>query len=207
MKKYRFMIFVVAIIVVGITLIAVLQASKSSSISMEPVEGQDLVYKGNGDADNELLFLFDYACSWCSIWIDDVYPTIQTDYIDTGKLKFRSQAMVYVNEASLRLANLDQNIKKHAPETYDQIFHQIIGDTKLIESEGLNWGTDEYINDLIETYQLDQDLMTAVPELDSIQVSRTYTRALEIEFVPSLYINGIKLEDPFDLAEIERLIK
>lgn len=203
MKKHRFTIIVVGMIIGAIILIAFLNATKSTKKNMEPVENQTLIYQGDQNADNEMLFLFDYACHWCSVWINDIYPIIKSDYIDQEELKFRTQAMVYVNDSSLQFANLDQNIKKYAESDYDQIFHQIIVDA---ESE-TNWGSEQYINDLLEIYQLDHELLLAEPDLDSIQVSRTYTRALEVDVVPTVYINGVKVEDPYDLSQIETLLK
>lgn len=203
MKKHRFTFIVVGVIIGAIVLIAFLNATKSTKKNMEPVENQTLIYQGNENADNEMLFLFDYACHWCSVWINDIYPIIKSDYIDQDELKFRTQAMVYVNDSSLQFANLDQNLKKYAQADYDHIFYQIIVDA---ESEP-NWGSEQYINDLIEIYQLDHELLLAEPDLDSIQVSRTYTRALEVDVVPTLYINGIKVEDPYDLNQIDKLLK
>jgi len=203
MKKHRFTIIVVGMIIGAIILIAFLNATKSTKKNMEPVENQTLIYQGDQNADNEMLFLFDYACHWCSVWINDIYPIIKSDYIDQEELKFRTQAMVYVNDSSLQFANLDQNIKKYAESDYDQIFQQIIVDA---ESE-TNWGSEQYINDLLEIYQLDHELLLAEPDLDSIQVSRTYTRALEVDVVPTVYINGVKVEDPYDLSQIETLLK
>lgn len=203
MKKHRFTIIVVGLTIVAIIAIGVFQATKSTRKNMEPVENQVLIYQGDENSDNEMLFLFDYACHWCSVWINDVYPAVKSEYIDKGKLKFRTQAMVYVNDSSLQLANLDQNLKKHVAADYDQIFQQIILDA---ETE-TNWGSEQYINDLLETYHLNHELFLAKPDLDSIQMSRTYTRALEIDVVPTVYINGVKVEDPYDLNQIEKLLK
>ena len=206
MKKNRFTIIVVGLIVLAIILIGVLQASKSDRLNMEPVEDQRLIYQGDQSADNEMLFLFDYACHWCTTWMNDVYPTIKSDYIDTGELKFRTQAMVYVNDTSLQLANLDQNLKAHAEEDYLDVFQQIIADSEL-DLDGLSWGSEYYISEVIDSYQLDSELMLAQPDLDSIQLSRTYTRALEVDVVPTIYINGLKVEDAFNLEQIDKLIK
>lgn len=206
MKKHRFTIIVVGLIISSIILIIVLESSKSDTRNMAPVEDQELIYFGDEEADNEILFLFDYACHWCSLWANDIYPVIEADYINTGEAKFRTQVMTYVNEASQRLAKFDQNVKNHAAEEYEQIFHHIIADTNA-EEVVVNWGTDEYITDLIDTYQLDSELMTKEAELDPTQLSNTYNQALQVDVVPTLYINGIKVEDTFDLEEIDGLLK
>ena len=204
MKKNYLIIIIVGLIIASMILIAVIQSNKSSKVNMEPVEEQSLIYHGDPEADNEMLFLFDYACYWCALWMNDIYPTIESKYIDPGEVKFRTQAMVYVNDASLRLADLDQNIKKYAEDQYHQIFQEIIADS---QNEDLEWGSDQYISDLLNNYQLDQDLILSEPDFYSIKLSRAYTSALGVEVVPTLYINGVKVEDPFNLDDIEALIK
>ncbi|WP_440895127.1 thioredoxin domain-containing protein [Amphibacillus sp. Q70] len=207
MKKYRFTILVIGLIVAGIILIAILQASKDPRVNMEPYDNQELVYLGDEEADNELLFLFDYACPWCTIWIDEIFPEIEANYIDTGELKFRTQAMVYVNDASLQLANFDQNVKQHAEDQYHQIFSHIVADANIEQDEQSNWGTETYLDELIESYQLDEAMMKEEPEIDSTHLSDVYTDELGVETVPAIYINGFKVEDPFDIDEIQQLIE
>lgn len=202
MKKNRLLIFIFSLIVLSIILISILQAHKETSVNTKPFDDQKLVYLGDEDADNELLFLFDYSCPWCTRWIDEIFPEIESNFIDTGELKFRTQAMVFLNEASLQLADFDQNVKQYAEEHYHQIFTQLIFSQEQLE----NLETEAFVNDLIEEYQLDETTMLSEPAIDSIQLSRVYTRQLEVETVPTIYINGIKVEDPFDLEMIKRLI-
>lgn len=196
MKKNRFTIVVIGLIVASIVLIAVLQATKSSERNMYPVEHQEVVYFGDEEAENEILLLFDYSCHWCVVWMEEIYPIIELDYIDTGDVKFRTQAMTYVNEASARLANFDQNIKDHSPENYEDIFMHIIDDTHP-DREVNNWGTDDYVLDLISTYQLNEEIMTSPNDLDATELSHTYTQALSIESVPTVYVNGEKVVEDF----------
>src|SRR5699024_10500733 len=154
---------IVALMLISLILVAILRVNMDNSISMEPYEGQELIYLGNEDTDNELLFMFDYACPWCAVWVDEILPELESDYIDTGDLKLRTQAMVYVNDASLRLANFDQNIKQHAPDQYHQIYKQIITDTPFYQDGQSNWAIEEYIKDWIESYQHDEADMFSDP--------------------------------------------
>ena len=41
---------------------------------------------------------------------------------------------------------------------------------------------------------------------DPISLTRNYTKNLGVEFVPTLYINGIKVYDAFNLEEIEKIL-
>ena len=41
---------------------------------------------------------------------------------------------------------------------------------------------------------------------DPISITRNYTKNFGVEFVPTLYINGIKVYNAFSLEEIEKII-
>ena len=41
---------------------------------------------------------------------------------------------------------------------------------------------------------------------DPISLTRNYTKNFGVEFVPTLYINGIKVYNAFNLEEIEKIL-
>lgn len=206
MKKNRTIIIIISIISLSLILIAIMQATKTEFVNMEPHQDQELLYVGSEKADNELLFMFDYACPWCVIWIDEILPVLESDYIESGELLFRTQAMVYVDQASLRLADFDQKLKEHFPDNYHEIFTHIALEAPIDPDISPDWGTDSYILEIIDTYQLDQDKALAEPKLSSNELSQVYTNALSVDTVPAVYVNGVQVEDPFDLDEIIELI-
>ncbi|MDG5786023.1 thioredoxin domain-containing protein [Evansella sp. AB-P1] len=158
---------------------------------------ENLVYLGDEEADNEILFVLDYSCPWCKVWMDDVFPIIDENWIENGNAKFRTQTMVFLNENSLRLSDFDQNIKKHDPDNYFPVIIDIISEAGDDGPEG--WGSEEYIKEKASKFNLSDELWRTKPERDSINITRRYTRALDIESVPAVFINGVKMEDPFDL--------
>lgn len=165
---------------------------------------ESIVYLGNDSLKNEVLFIFDYSCVWCSRWMIEIFPSINK-LIEEDTLKFRTQSMVFLNDASLQLSKLDQNIKQHYPDKYFDIYSQIIDDGHDEDYEQLL--AQGYIEELISFYQLDSDLLLAETEIDVIHVTRKYTKELDVESVPTVIVNGINVDDPFSLEAIEKLLK
>src|SRR5699024_881844 len=85
------------------------------------MDNESIVYLWDETVKNELLFVFDYSCIWCSRWIDEVFPHVK-QFVDDGKIKFRTQSMVFLDAASLQLSELDQNLKQKEPDTYLAVF-------------------------------------------------------------------------------------
>ena len=168
------------------------------------IPDESIVYLGDESVENELLFIFDYSCVWCSRWIDEIFPHIK-QLVDEGKIKFRTQSMVFLNEASLQLSILDQNMKEHDSDKYFAVFSQIVMDGLNEDLELLL--ANNYLDELTSSYQLDNQIVHSEPNIDVINLTRNYTNGLNIESVPTVIVNGEKVDDPFDIKAIEGLLQ
>ncbi|CQR48447.1 Disulfide bond formation protein D precursor [Paraliobacillus sp. PM-2] len=177
--------------------------SLDKAVDTTPIDGQKTVYLGDKEAENEIFLAFDYSCPACKQWMNEILPELEQEYIENGKAKFRMQSMVYLNDASLRLSKFDQNLIYYNKEQYYEIAERIMSDS---QSQQEAWGTEQYIKDIISEYNLDQDTMLQDNELDAINVTRKYTRDLGIESVPSIFVNGVQVEEPFNIEEIKTLL-
>src|SRR5690625_1477438 len=133
------------------------------------IENESIVYLGDETVKNELLFVFDYSCIWCSRWIDEVFPYIM-QWVDDGKIKFRTQSMVFLNEASLQLSELDQNLKQEDPDKYFAVFSQIMNDGLKEDLEQLL--ANHYLDELITNHQLNEQIIEAEPKIDVIHLTK-----------------------------------
>lgn len=167
-------------------------------------DNESIVYLGEETSVNEVLFIFDYSCIWCSRWLNEIFPTIE-QFIHEGKVKFRTQSMVFINNASLELSKLDQNIKMRYPDKYFEILLEITADGFEEDLEQLLDAN--YIEELIANHQLDSDIALAEPILDVSNLTKRYANKFDIESVPTIIVNGRKVKDPFSLEEIESLFK
>ena len=211
---------VILLLLIGIGAVLIVtgcQDSKSEITKSEEVEIQteDYVYQkyeleledkvklGEKEAGNTIVLVFDYSCPWCKKWMEEVLPEIKKSYIDTGKAKYVGQPIVLLNETSLFMAHVDYSLEKKFPDKYYDLQLQFAKD-----AETENWGTEEYIQTTLKEKGLSfntEDLNSSNYP-DPITVTRNYTKNFGVEFVPTLYINGIKLYDAFNLEEIERVL-
>lgn len=172
--------------------------NESVAINTDPIGDKELlVYLGNENATNEILLAFDYSCPYCHKWIREIYPSIEK-FIQDGNVKLRTQSMVYLDENSLKLAKIDQNLKRYDSSHYFNVFFTLMNS----DMSG-DWATDAYLTNLFTQYQLDKNELYEEPKLDVINVTRKYTKALQIEGVPAVFVNGNFVENPFSLEEIQ----
>lgn len=167
-------------------------------------EDESIVYLGNDSVSNEILFIFDYSCTWCHHWMDEIFPAINK-LVENKAVKFRTQSLAILDGASLQLSKIDQHIKSHYPDRYFEIFLQIIADGR--DENYVELLENQYIDQLITTYQLDKELISSDPKLDALQLTSQYADKLDIESVPTVIVNGKKVKDPFSFEEIESLIQ
>lgn len=174
----------------------------SNLFGTDPIGDSELiVFLGEASAPNEVLLTFDYLCPYCHIWIEDIFPALKPD-IENGTVKFRAQSLVFLGETSHRLSNFDQNLKRYYPQDYYTIFFDII--TNANEED---WGTETYLHHVIEKYGLEQEKVLSIPKLDEILITQKYAQTLDVEYVPTIYVNGQKVEDSFSIEEIRSYYK
>ncbi|WP_428909286.1 DsbA family protein [Niallia sp. Krafla_26] len=163
---------------------------------------KDKVKLGEENAENSFVLAFDYSCPWCHKWMEEVLPVVQEKYIDTGKANYVGQPLVLLAQRSLLLSHVDYYMEKNQPEKLYDIQLRM---TKEANNEG--WGTEEYVQTTLKDYGVDisiEELEENNP--DPISLTRNYTKNLDVQSVPTLYINGIKVYNAFNVDEIEQIL-
>lgn len=210
------LVFIVVIMVFAI-LIAGCQQDESKEEAVQQnndTKYEDYVYKkydldvkdkvklGEENAENSFVLAFDYSCPWCHKWMEEVLPVVQEKYIDTGKANYVGQPLVLLAQRSLLLSHVDYYMEKNQPEKLYDIQLRM---TKEANNEG--WGTEEYVQTTLKDYGVDisiEELEENNP--DPISLTRNYTKNLDVQSVPTLYINGIKVYNAFNVDEIEQIL-
>ena len=169
------------------------EPSTDLKVSIEETEEETLIYLGDGEAENEMIFLFDYSCPYCYEWMNEVFPIVYEKWIETGEMKFRTQSLVLLSELSLQLSKVDQNIRDHYPKLYFDLF---------LANDDIH-AIDDWLEDIMDfdATLLEQDL-----DVDPLSVTRKYVRNFEVEYVPTVVINGEKIEDSFSIEMLEQAI-
>lgn len=180
----------IAILVIAIILIfAIISVYMLFSTSSNEVDDEET---------DEMIFVFDYVCPWCSVWVDEVYPEIES-VLEEKHVTFKTQSMVLLSEDSLSFAKVDQNVKEFYPEQYlDYLF--VILDS-LLNNE--NQDAKFHLDKVVAEFNFDNDVILNEPKTDVLDVTEKIINEFDIEFVPTLIFNGTKIEDPFDVGEIK----
>lgn len=150
--------------------------------------GNPIVYLGNEDSPNEILFIFDYECPYCHEWIEEHFSTMKK-WANNGDIKFRTQSMAWLNENSFKLSTIDQNLKLQHPESYFDIF---VGLMK-----------EKPIENLLAKYDIDLEEVSKEPRVNIVTVTDHYSAEFDLQYVPTVIVNGQKVQDPFSLDEIQ----
>lgn len=165
---------------------------------------EDKVFLGDADAEHEIVLVFDYSCPWCKKWMDEVLPEIEDKFIDNGVALYKGQPLVLLNQKSQYMANVDYNVEKYNSKAYYDVQRQFGKDSGTTD-----WATDGYIDTIMKKF----DLVSVKKLTDEegkdvgIKNSRLYTRDMGVEYVPTVYVDGIKISDSFSVDEIEDVIE
>jgi protein-disulfide isomerase len=154
-----------------------------------------------GEGEHEIVFVFDYSCPWCKKWMETVLPEIEERWIDTGEATFKGQPLVLLNEQSQLLANVDYNVERLIPDRYYEV-QRAIG----LDSGTDGFGTEAYARELASDFNLNADELLENHVDVGIQNSRLFTRDFGVQYVPTVYVDGIQLMDAFSLEEMEQVM-
>lgn len=199
------LIIILSLVAIAFAVFIVFQLSKdpeSDLVSDSETtfnEGETLVFLGGGNAKNEILFLFDYSCPWCTVWVEEVLPSLKK-HIDAGHTKFRTQSLGLLDSTSSKLTEVDQNLKVHYANEYHAFFKDLIKDSSEIDI------TDAYLEELANDHGLDIDVLLGNTDLNMQLLTKEYVEGFNVESVPTVIVNGKKIEDPFNIKSIESLL-
>ncbi|MFG3613536.1 DsbA family protein [Rummeliibacillus stabekisii] len=159
---------------------------------------------GKEDAKNTIVLAFDYSCPWCTQWFNNVLPKIENKFIETGKAKFVSQPLAILNQDSLFMTKVDQFVELKHPSKYYKVQQKF--ESRANKAE-VDWANEDYILSTLESVGIN----TTIESINKtgqggFKITSKYTEDYGVDSVPTVYINGAKMEDPFDLKEMNQLL-
>lgn len=171
------------------------------------VDVKDRVALGEEDAKNTIVLAFDYSCPFCKQWFKEVLPQVEQTYIETGKVNFISQPLSVLNQDSLFMTKVDSFVQAKYPDKYYDIQKKF--ENRKSEAEA-DWASEEYVLATLKSFGIE----CTIDDIDEVAnkgenpmtITRNYTQSLGVESVPTVYINGVKMNDPFDMDEMEQIL-
>ncbi|WP_256757950.1 thioredoxin domain-containing protein [Cohnella sp. WQ 127256] len=167
---------------------------------------------GNADAKVTLIEFGDYKCPSCKKWTQTVYPELKEQYIDTGKLK-----MVYINtlfhgaESQLGAIAGEAVLAQNVDAFWS--FNKAMFEAQPTANHDVAWITEEKIMELAKTItpaidlqQLQNDIKNKIT-LPEVEIDNKLIDKYRINQTPTVMINGIIIENPFDMNTIKSVLE
>lgn len=179
--------------------------SELPSLESQPVLGIE-------SAPVTLVEFGDYKCPSCKAWDEYIFPLLANDYILEGKIKLAYVHAPFHGEES-RLASLAaEAVFAQDAQSY-WAYHQALFEAQPQTEHDSLWITREKLLELAASRIPQIDLARFEQDLDK----QTYQSALDTDIAmvetykvrqtPTILINGIVVDDPFDYDAIQALIE
>lgn len=178
-------------------------------ISTGPVDIEitsDKVVQGNNDAKVTVIEFADYQCPYCGQWYTDVYPSLKSEYIDTGKVKFVYWDFAFLGAESYRSAEaaMCANDQGKYWEYHDKLFMNQNG-----ESQGAF--SDDNLNKFASELNLDQnrfsECMTTNLHQKQVEESLRLGTKYNVSSTPTVFINVIPIEGVMPYENYKQIIE
>lgn len=215
MKKNQLLVIVTIVAVALIALVFVLlnqdktePVDKGDHVS---IEGQPTL--GNPDAKVSIVEFGDYKCPSCKQWGETIYPQLKADYLDKEDVSFSYINVLFHGQESILASLASESVYEQDPESFWK-FHKALYDAQPASQQHDNaWVTVEKLKEiagettLVDLDQLEQDLGENSTVLEKVSKDDSLVKEKGVQFTPSIMINGVMLEDPFDYEQIQQLIE
>lgn len=208
-------IVIVTLIVVALIVVLVILNNNSSQSKLgttfedQPsIEGQPTL--GDVDAPVTVVEFGDFKCPSCKAWGETIYPQLVSDYVDTGKIKFSFINVLFHGEESKLGSLAAESVYNQNPEAYWD-FHKELFNEQPSENHDSKWITMEKILEVaknvsnIDTEKLKSDIEINAA-MNEINQDTELVNKFEVKLTPTIMINDIMVEDPFDYEVIKQVI-
>ena len=165
---------------------------------------------GEEDAPVTVVEFGDFKCPSCKAWGETIYPKLVEDYLLSGDIKFSYVNVLFHGEESTTGALAAESVFKQNPDSYWD-FHKAVFDAQPEVNHDDLWLSQEKMLEIAKDYpSVDQDQLKRDMEegLTKPQVDideKLYTKH-EVTQTPTIKINGITIENPFDYEKIKEMI-
>ena len=208
--------FAVIITLVAVALLAliVVMSSKQDSETVEnetkevDLTGQPVM--GETDAPVTLVEFGDYKCPSCKAWGEIIYPKLIEDYVLSGDVKFSYVNVLFHGEESVLGSLAGESVFKQNPKAYWD-FHKSLFDAQPEVNHDDKWITIDKLLEVAKAYpEISHEILRNYIEqqltTDQVKIDEQLVKEHNVTMTPTIVINGITMEDPFDYEAIKEVI-
>ncbi|MBI5973226.1 thioredoxin domain-containing protein [Staphylococcus caledonicus] len=145
----------------------------------------------------------DFKCPYCKKVEDKVMPTIKEDYIDTNKVEYEFINAGFLAKDSIVGSRAGNAVQKIAPKEYLTFQHHIFAQQ---QDEDKKWLTETFLDKEIDKLDISAQQKAKIKKEYKTKDSDSWKKAEQqkkltkenhIKSVPTVFINGKKVEDPY----------
>nr|WP_251136547.1 DsbA family protein [Exiguobacterium sp. s122] len=203
----------VALIAIVVVLLNRPADQAETAVRGEHVETAGQPTIGETNAPVSVVEFGDYKCPSCKQWGETVYPKLKEDYIDTGKASFSYINVLFHGQESILAALASESVYVQDPDAFWD-FHKAVYDAQpASQHHDEAWVTVERLIEIaeattsVDVARLKTDLSENSTVLEQVSFDDGLVKENEVRLTPTIMINGVVLENPFDYEAIKRLIE
>ncbi|WP_249317088.1 DsbA family protein [Bacillus sp. FJAT-50079] len=186
-----------------------------TTVNHPSIENQPTI--GDEAAPVSVIEFGDYKCPSCKAWGEKIYPQLEKEYIKTGKITFSYMNVLFHGEESILASLASESVYKHHPEAFWPFHNALFAAQPTSQNHDEQWVTVESLLDIaqqsvpnIDIAQFKADI-TEGETAAEVAIDMELVKELDVQFTPTIVINGVMLEDPFDydaiVTQIEKGLK
>ncbi|MBM7713564.1 protein-disulfide isomerase [Bacillus thermophilus] len=176
-----------------------------------PIEQQPTM--GKTDAPVSIVEFGDYKCPSCKAWGETVFPQLEKEFIQTGKATFSYINVLFHGEESTLAALASESVYKQDPDSFWAFHNAVFAQQPETQQHDNQWVTSEKLVEIaketapeIDLKQLEEDINTEGTK-EEVKKDDDLVKEFNVELTPTIIINGVMVEDPFDYDAIVSLIE
>jgi protein-disulfide isomerase len=215
MKKNQWLVImtVVAVALIALAFVLLNQDEPTTADRGDHVSIKGQPTLGDSDAKVSVVEFGDYKCPSCKQWGETIYPQLKADYLDKEDVSFSYINVLFHGQESILASLASESVYEQDPESFWK-FHKALYDAQPASQQHDNaWVTVEKLKEIagettsVDLAQLEQDLGENSTVLEKVSTDDGLVKENGVQFTPSIMINGVMLEDPFDYEQIQQLIE
>ncbi|WP_438695946.1 thioredoxin domain-containing protein [Ureibacillus chungkukjangi] len=209
--------FTVILTLVGVILLAAIvivvskQTPEEEEIVRQEVDITGQPTLGEKDAPVTLVEFGDFKCPSCKAWGETIYPQLVEEYVLTGDVKFSYVNVLFHGDESVVAALGAESVYKQDPEIYWDFHKKVFAAQPEATSHDNVWVTSDKLVELVSEFpsinqeQLKQDVEQELT-INQVSIDKELFTKHNVSQTPTIKINGITMEDPFDYEAIKEVI-
>lgn len=210
--KFTVIITLVAVILLaGVVVMINNQEPEETEVVREEVDiaGQSIL--GEADAPVTVVEFGDFKCPSCKAWGEMIYPQLVEDYVLKGDVKFSYVNVLFHGNESILASLGAESIYKQDPEVYWDFHKKVFDAQPEVANHDDVWVTTEKLLEIASEYpsinqeQLRQDIEEELT-MEQVEIDKDLYKKHNVSQTPTININGITMEDPFDYEAIKEVI-